>query len=69
MYIDPPDNNKPATSLSDVERDDVLVSLHLPKRTIDSLEALGRGLDLTMNEVCRRILATSLKTMLVERSI
>ena len=50
MYIDPPDNNKPATSLSDVERDDVLVSLHLPKRTIDSLEVLGRGLDLTVSD-------------------
>lgn len=47
----------------------VTVSLHLPKRTVDALETIGKNLDLTMNEICRRILATSLKSMLTDRSI
>jgi hypothetical protein len=52
-----------------VEADEELVSLYLPKTTVETLESVGRGLDLSLNEICRRILATSLKTMLVERSI
>ena len=52
-----------------VEADEELVSLYLPKVTIETLESVGRGLDMSLNDVCSRILATSLKSMLVERSI
>ena len=63
------DNQTHQSTTDTVEADEELVTLYLPKTTVETLESVGRGLDLSLNEICHRILATSLKTMLVERSI